>query len=194
MDHETGKIKKQVREKAKAVARKIDRPVVVVGMPGSGKSRIGRMLAQALGFPLRDTDQEIESAAGCSVAEIFERFGEKAFRDSEIRVMRRILSDSAPCIVATGGGTLMNEGVADLVRERAFSLWLRAEPELILSRTAQQGGRPLLAGDNPEKILRDLMERRYPVYAGADLAIDVRDVPAEQTLYEVLEKLDACFV
>lgn len=194
MDHEAGKIKKQVREKAKAVARKIDRPVVVVGMPGSGKSRIGRMLAQALGFPLRDTDQEIESAAGCSVAEIFERFGEKAFRDSEIRVMQRILSDSAPCIVATGGGTLMNEGVADMVREKAFSLWLRAEPELILSRTAQQGGRPLLAGDNPEKILRDLMERRYPVYAGADLAIDVRDVPAEQTLYEVLEKLDACFV
>lgn len=194
MEQDLGKIKKRVREKAKAIVGKVDRPVVVVGMPGSGKSRIGRLLAQALEFPLFDTDQEIESAAGCSVAEIFERFGEKAFRDSEIRVMRRILSDSGPCIVATGGGTLMNEGVADLVRGKAFSVWLRAEPDLILSRTAQQGGRPLLAGGGPEKILRDLMERRYPVYARADLTIDVRDVPAEQTLYEVLEKLDACFV
>lgn len=194
MEQDLGKIKKLAREKAKTVVRKIDRPLVVVGMPGSGKSRIGRMLAQVLGLPLRDTDQEIESAAGCSVAEIFERFGEKAFRDSEIRVMQRILSDSAPCVVATGGGTLMNEGVADLVRDNAFSLWLRAEPDLILSRTVQQGGRPLLAGSDPEKILRDLMERRYPVYAKADLTVEVRDVPAEQTLYEVLEKLDACFV
>lgn len=168
---------------------KIPHPLVLIGMPGAGKSRIGRMLAQALELPFIDTDAEVESAAGCRVSEIFERFGEKTFRDAEARILCQAL-DGPVCVISTGGGAPMSPGIADLIGEKALSLWLRADTALLAARTAGQGGRPLLAGQDPEKRLKDLSEKRYAVYAKADLTVDVRDVPAEETLYDVLGKLD----
>lgn len=192
MSAKSGKIRTQTREKAKVLRDRIDRPVVVTGMMGAGKSRIGRLLAQALGLTFIDTDSEVESAAGCTVADIFERFGEKTFREAESRAMRRAL-ESGPCVIATGGGTLMNAGLADLVADKAFSLWLRAEPDLILARTAEQGTRPLLRADDPGAVLRDLIAQRTPVYARADAIVDVHDAPVEKTLHDVVEALHDFF-
>lgn len=192
MTLKAGKIRSKTKEKAKDLLGRIDRPIAMVGMMGAGKSRIGRLLAQTLELPFYDTDSDIESAAGCSVAEIFSRFGEKVFREAEVKTMRRLL-DAGPCVIATGGGTLMNEGMAERVRGKALSLWLRADPQVILARV-DPASRPLLAGGDPAAIVQDLMEKRAAVYARADLVVDVHDVPVEQTLYDVLEKIHARLV
>src|SRR5271170_6545071 len=142
---------------------KLHKPVVLIGLMGAGKTTIGRRLATALSLPFIDADSEIVEAAGCSIADIFEIYGEAIFRDLEQRVLLR-LTGSAPCIIATGGGAF--------IKEKAISIWLKADLGILLERVSRRDTRPLLKSGDKGTILSKLMEERYPVYAEADITID----------------------
>lgn len=166
----------------------VDRPLVLVGLMGAGKSCIGRRLAQRLRLPFVDADREIEQAAGCSIPEIFSRHGEQAFRDGERRVILRLL-ESPPFVLATGGGAFMDPRTRAVIREKAISVWLRADLDLLVRRTGRRGDRPLLQVEDPRAKLAELMSTRYPVYAEADLTVDSQDGPPDATLERVLAAL-----
>jgi shikimate kinase len=168
----------------------VDRPVVLVGLMGAGKSCIGRRLAQRLRLPFVDADREIEQAAGCSIPEIFDRHGEQAFRDGERRVILRLL-ESPPFVLATGGGAFMDPRTRAAIREKAISIWLRADLDLLARRTGRRGDRPLLQVEDPRATLAELMAARYPVYAEADITVDSQDGPPEATLDRVMAALSA---
>lgn len=169
---------------------RLDRPVVLVGLMGAGKSCIGKRLASRIGVPFADADAEVERAAGCSIADIFDLYGEAAFRDCERRIMRRLL-DERVLVLATGGGAFVDPDTRALIRDKAVSLWLRADLNTLVRRCSRRDNRPLLRQGDPAEILGRLMERRYPVYAEADLVVDSRDVPADRTVDSVLDALAA---
>ena len=164
------------------------RTIVLVGLMGAGKSSIGRRLAQRLTLPFIDADKEIEAAAGCTIEEIFERLGEQAFRDGERRVILRLLDDP-PHVLATGGGAFMDPLIRERIKARAVSVWLHADLELLVRRVSRRNNRPLLKAGNPRDVLASLMERRYPVYAEADIRVDSADGPPEQTVQRVADAL-----
>ncbi len=150
---------------------KADRPIVLVGMMGAGKTTVGRRLAARLGLPFRDSDEEIEKAAGASVTDVFERFGEKEFRSAEHRVIRRLLR-AGPGIIAAGGGALVNEATRGHILKEACTVWLRAGPGTLLRRVGTGHTRPLLSRGDPLVILARLIEERSPVYALATMVVD----------------------
>jgi shikimate kinase len=164
------------------------RPIVLVGLMGAGKSSVGRRVASRLGLPFFDADQEIEAAAGCTISDLFARYGEAAFRDGERRVMARLLSGRR-CVIATGGGAFIDDATRALIAERAISVWLRADLDLLVKRTGGRDHRPLLKNGDPRQILAGLMQKRYPVYAEADLAVDSLDQPTDITVNAVLRAL-----
>jgi len=175
-----------------ALANRLGRSIVLVGLMGSGKSCIGKRLAAYLGLPFVDADREIEAAAGCSIPEIFERHGERAFRDGERRVIQRLLGNPAH-VLATGGGAFIDEATRALVRKCGVSIWLKADIELLLKRVGRRNDRPLLQGVDPRKKLLELMEARNPIYAEADLAVDSADGPPDLTLQRVVQALEEKF-
>ncbi len=164
------------------------RTIVLVGLMGAGKSSIGKRLAQRLGLNFIDADKEIESAAGCSIEEIFERLGEAAFRDGERRVILRLLDDP-PHVLATGGGAFMDPVIRARVKETSLSVWLHADLELLVRRVGRRNNRPLLKTGNTREILSRLMEVRYPIYAEADIRVDSQDGPPEQTVQKVIDQV-----
>ncbi|MDF1792111.1 MAG: shikimate kinase [Thalassobaculaceae bacterium] len=163
----------------------LTRPLVLVGLMGAGKSSIGRRLAQRFGVAFADADTEIEKAAGRSIPEIFEAFGEEEFRNGERRVIRRLIESGGPRILATGGGAFMAEDTRSLIRERATSLWLKADFETLFERVSKRSNRPLLKTADPQATLRELMRKRYPVYGEADIVVETRRVPIEETVDKV---------
>ena len=165
------------------------RSVVLIGLMGAGKTSIGRRLAARLGLPFRDADAEIEMAAGCSIPELFERFGEKEFRDGERRVIRRLLAGD-PLVLATGGGAFMDPDTRAAVRRDAVSVWMRAKLPTLLRRVSGRTNRPLLNGKNPAEVLAGLMAVRHPIYAEADVIVDCSDEPPDHTTVTVLEALE----
>jgi shikimate kinase len=168
----------------------IPRTIALVGLMGCGKSHIGRRLAAALGRVFYDSDTEVEAAAGRSVREIFADLGEPAFRDGERKVIARLI-DGAPVVLATGGGAFIDPLTRAALRERALCVWLRADLDLLVFRTAGRTTRPLLLTGDPRTILGELMEKRYPVYAEAPVVVDTRNEPSEITTERVLEAIDA---
>lgn len=170
-------------------ARLGGRSVVLVGLMGAGKSTLGRRLALRLGVPFRDADQEIEAAAGMSIADIFGVHGEPAFRDGERRVIGRLLQDG-PMVLATGGGAFMNAETRARIAQCAVSIWLRADLDVLMRRVRKRSTRPLLQNADPEGVMRSLMEVRHPVYALADLSVESRDVPQDRVVADVVAALD----
>jgi shikimate kinase len=155
------------------------RSIVLVGMMGAGKSSIGRRLAARLGISFVDADTEIESAAGMTIPEIFEKHGEPYFRAGEARVIARIL-DHGPQVLATGGGAVMDPHTRDLIRDKGISVWLKADLDVLLKRTRRRGDRPLA-----EKI-KDLLPLREPFYAEADIVVQSRDEPHDTIVDEIM--------
>jgi shikimate kinase len=147
------------------------RPIALVGMMGAGKTTLGRALAQRLGWRFRDLDEEVERAADATVAELFEREGEAAFRELEHRALAGLL-DGSLFVLATGGGVVLDPRNRELLRHRALTIWLDASPTTLASRVAGIGGRPLLNGSDPAARLTELLEERRPFYSQADLRID----------------------
>ena len=169
--------------------RKLDKSIVLVGMMGSGKSAVGRRLAAALGVPFRDADTEIEVAAGCSVNEIFSRYGESAFRDGERKVVSRLLNEP-PQVLATGGGAFIDNDIRARIKVQATSVWLKADLDLLAERTARKGTRPLLKGDNPREVLEKLMIERAAIYAQADITVESDAGPHDAIVKRIVAALE----
>lgn len=150
---------------------RLNRPVVLIGLMGCGKTTVGARLAAKIGAPFRDADAEIIKAAGMSIAEIFENLGEQAFRDGEVRVIRRLLS-SPPMVLATGGGAFMAPATREAIKASSVTIWLNAALDTLVERTARRKSRPLLNAGNPREILARLIDERYPTYAEADLHVE----------------------
>lgn len=165
------------------------RHIVLIGLMGAGKSCVGRRLATRLGWDFVDADSEIETAAGCSIPEIFERHGERYFRDGERRVIARLLAAERPQVIATGGGAYMDAETRAAIAHAGVAVWLRADLDVLVRRTARRDNRPLLKKDNPRRVLKDLMEERYPIYAQADLTVDSADGPLDASVARVLQTL-----
>ena len=182
-----------VREAAQGVifegageAREDDRrSLVLVGLMGAGKSTVGRRLAQRLNLRFVDADDEIEAAAGMTIPEIFERYGEAHFRDGERRVIRRLLREPRQ-VIATGGGAFMNDETRALIAAEATSIWLKADLDTLVRRCAKRTDRPLLRGGNQRDTLAALMQQRYPVYETSDLMVesggDTHDVVVDRII------------
>lgn len=164
--------------------------IVLVGLMGAGKTSIGRRLAAQLGLPFRDADAEIELAAGCTIPEIFARYGEPAFRDGERRVIARLLA-AEPMVLAYGGGAFMDASTRAATRREAVSVWLRCPVPTLVKRVAGRDNRPLLAERDREETLRQLTEIRNPIYAEADVIVDCGDEAPDVTTGHVLDALTA---
>jgi shikimate kinase len=157
-------------------AMKLDRTVALVGMMGAGKTSIGRRLAARLVVPFRDADHEIEAAAGLTVAEIFERFGEPYFRDGERKVIARLLEET-PHVLATGGGAFMDGTTRAAMARAAYTIWLKAPVGLLVSRVKKRDSRPLLKEGDMRATMERLLTIREPVYATADMILESADEP-----------------
>ena len=166
------------------------RSVVLIGLMGAGKTAVGKRLAGRLELPFTDADSEIEAAAGESISDIFAQHGEPYFRDGEARVIARLLRNGSQ-VLATGGGAYMNAGTRSNIKANGISVWLKAELPVLLNRVRRRDHRPLLAGKDPQTVMRELMRERYPVYAEADITVVSRDVPHEVIVEEVIEALSA---
>ena len=166
------------------------RSIVLVGMMGAGKSTIGRRLGARLRLPFLDADIEIETAAGMSIPDIFETHGEPHFRDGEARVIARLL-DSGPAVIATGGGAFMREETRNRIRDKAVSIWLKADADTIMKRVKRRADRPLLKTEDPAATVSRLLEAREPVYQNADVTIASRDVPHDRIVEECIDALRA---
>ena len=154
------------------LVKRLDRPIVLVGLMGAGKSTVGRRLARRLGLPFVDSDAAIEDAAGYSAAEVFERFGEQDFRDGERRLVARLIDDGGVRVIATGGGAYVNEATRQLLNDRAITVWLDAPVTLLAERTARRPEtRPMLNKGDRAEILSGLIEQRRPKYAEAHIRI-----------------------
>ncbi|MBT5241095.1 MAG: shikimate kinase [Rhodospirillaceae bacterium] len=166
----------------------LDKIIVLVGLMGAGKSCVGRRVAQRLNIPFLDADAEVEAAAGCSIVDIFEQYGEDAFRDGERRVIARLL-DGPPSVIATGGGAFIDEQTRALINEKGLSVWLRADLETLVERTSGRNHRPLLNGGDQRETLAALIDQRHPIYAEADLVIDTGSDSANFTCARVIDAL-----
>jgi shikimate kinase len=178
--------------RAKSLRRFVPcRTIVLVGLMGAGKSKIGRRLAARLNLPFFDSDHEIEAAAGESIEEIFANRGERVFRDGERRVIARLLAQPVH-VLATGGGAFMDPATRQLIGERGVSLWLRADLDVLVSRVSRRSNRPLLKSGNARAILGALIEQRHPVYAEADVVVDSGEGSPELTVSRAIAALAAC--
>jgi shikimate kinase len=166
------------------------RSIVLVGMMGAGKSSIGRRVAARLNIPFVDADAEIELAADMTIAEIFAVHGEPYFRAGEARVIARLL-ERGPQVLATGGGAFMNAQTRAALKEKAVSVWLKADLDVLTKRLRRRSDRPLLKTDDPVATLTNLLQVRDPVYATADVAVLSRDVTHDVIVDEIIAAVDA---
>lgn len=174
-------------------ALKLDRPIVLVGLMGAGKSSIGKRLAKELNVPFMDSDNVIAEAAACSISDIFEIYGETIFRDLEKRVLVRLLTEEPPSVIATGGGAFLNESIRQIIKEKAVSVWLKADLEVLYERVSRKRTRPLLERGDKREILSRLMVEREPFYSQADITIYSDDGAHESVVMNAVEKLADLF-
>jgi shikimate kinase len=170
------------------VAPIVDRPIVLVGMMGVGKTTIGKRLAVRLGLDFVDADEEIEAAASMTIAEMFDKFGETYFRDGERRVIARLI-DGRPKVIATGGGAFIDDDTRALILKRALSIWLDADIRILAERVARRGHRPLLHDRDPVEVLTQLGKIRGPIYAAADIHIRSDSSPHTRTVDNILKAI-----
>ncbi len=170
-----------------------NKTIVLVGIMGAGKSTVGKILADRLGMRFVDADQEIERAAGCTITDFFEKYGEVEFRKGEERVISRILAGE-PCVLATGGGAFMSEATRLLIKKMATSVWLRVSFEVLAKRLEKRSDRPLLQTTDPQQTLKALIKKRYPIYNDADFIVDAENDGVDITVSKVIECLgDYCY-
>lgn len=168
----------------------LDKPIVMVGLMGAGKTSVGRALARRLGVPFVDSDKEIEAAAGCSVVDIFSLYGEDEFRRVEQRVIARIMSTPPIAkVISTGEGAFITPAVREILRDNALTIWLKADLDLLVKRTNFRNTRPQLLHADSRKILAQLINERYDTYAMADITVKTADESLQKTLGKVLKAI-----
>lgn len=172
-----------------AIARRIDRPLVLVGLMGVGKSTVGRKLAALIGASFTDSDDEIEEAAQLSIAEIFDQFGEGYFRDGERRVIARLVDEKGG-VIATGGGAFCNPETRQLILDKSIAIWLDCDIDTLVERTGRKNNRPLLKNGDPREILTRLKEQRSGDYSQAPVHVVTGDAPHVETAMRILEAVD----
>jgi len=168
----------------------LERSIVLVGLMGAGKSSVGRRFAGRLGLPFVDADAEIETAAGLTIPDIFEVYGEAAFRDCEKRVISRLIGGPVQ-VIATGGGAFVNDETRALIKERAISVWLHAPVALLVERVSRRNNRPLLADKDPGEVLTRLAAEREPYYRQADIRVESGTGPHEKVVDDIIAALAA---
>ncbi|OCC25080.1 shikimate kinase [Croceicoccus estronivorus] len=173
-----------------AIAARIDRPIVLVGLMGVGKSSVGRRLASILHLPFTDADDAIEEAAQMTINEIFAKHGEQEFRDGERRVISRLMEDQQG-IIATGGGAFVNEETRALILDKGLAIWLDADLDTLVERVGRKDNRPLLRNGNPREILAKLKAEREPAYAQAPIHIFSMPGPHQRTVNAILKAINA---
>jgi shikimate kinase len=180
------------KEKMKIQTNKI---ILLVGLMGSGKTSVGKKLAQKLNLPFVDADVEIEKATGLSLVEVLKCFGMEEYRAGEARIMKRLLS-GAPCVLASGGGSFVCQQTRDLAKQNAITVWLKADADLLYKRTTGRQRRPFLDGFdvNLKKRIEDYISKEYPYYSKADIAIDCKDEFVDATALRVVEALENFWV
>lgn len=171
------------------IAARIDRPVVLVGLMGAGKSTVGRRLAAMLGRDFIDADDAIEEAAQRKVSEIFEEFGEAYFRDGERRVIARLLDENGG-VIASGGGAFVDPETRALILERAIAVWIDCDIETLVERTSRRSHRPLLKTGDPRQILTRLAREREPFYSEAHVRVKSENGPHKDTARAIIEAID----
>ncbi len=164
------------------------RTLALVGLMGAGKSSVGRRLAKVLGMEFHDADEEIERAAGRSVSEIFAELGEPEFRAGEHRVIARLVS-GAPIVLATGGGAFQHPETRRVLKEKAVTVWLKVDLEVLARRVGRRDTRPLIRGKDPLQVLAAQAEARYPHYAEADLVVETGDISHQEAVEAILSAL-----
>jgi shikimate kinase len=186
-------VQTEVRPVRRAVANHLQpsRSIVLVGLMGAGKTKIGRRLAARLDLPFFDSDEEIETAAGETIEEIFANRGEAVFRDGERRVIARLLQGPVH-VLSTGGGSFMDPATRRIIAARGVSVWLRAELDVLFTRVSRRSNRPLLKRPDPRGVLAELIERRYPIYAEADVTVDSGEGPPDATASRAIAALAHC--
>lgn len=165
-----------------------DRPIVLVGMMGAGKTTVGRRLAARLRLPFYDADEEIQKAAGMSISELFAAHGEESFRRGEAQVIARLL-EGPPHVLATGGGAVLTPETRRLIKERAVSVWIRADLDLLIARATRRDTRPLLRTENPKETMRALLKAREPLYAEADIVVESEPRPHTHMVETIIERI-----
>ena len=160
------------------------RPLVLVGLMGAGKSKIGRQISTDFEIPFIDTDDEIEKVAGMSIAAIFDLYGEDKFRAIEAREIKRLL-EGKPAVISTGGGAYMQQETRQIINQLGLSVWLKAAPETLAGRISNTDSRPLLKGKDPVKVLKELAKQRYPIYQNAELVIDTDGLSLTKAIEKV---------
>jgi shikimate kinase len=178
-----------IAQKVTDLGKRLDRPVVLVGLMGVGKSTVGRRLARRLGLPFVDSDSAIEDASGFSAAEVYERFGEKDFRDGERRLVARLVEGEVR-VIATGGGAFVDPRTRDLLNERAITVWLDAPVDVLAERTSRRNTRPLLRTADPKATLERLSEERKPSYEEAHIHIRSGNGAHRDVVEAILKALD----
>ncbi|MDR2269015.1 MAG: shikimate kinase [Rickettsiales bacterium] len=167
-----------------------EKPIVLVGLMGAGKTSMGRALARRLKIPFVDLDLEIEAISGCSVIDIFSMYGEPEFRRIEELVFERIVKTPPHFkVISTGEGAFITPKIRDLALKKTITVWLKADLELLEKRTSFRLTRPQLLAGEPSKILSKLIDERYPIYARADITIDVADEPRARTLKKLVDAI-----
>ncbi|MBS1239298.1 MAG: aroK [Proteobacteria bacterium] len=172
-----------------ALAKRVDRPVVLVGMMGVGKSTVGRKLSSLLHLPFADADEAIEEAAQMSVNEIFEKYGEDYFRDGERRVIARLVGEK-PSVIATGGGAFCNDETRALILDKAIAVWLDCDTQTLVERVSRKDTRPLLRGGDPMEIITRLKAEREPFYSQAPIHVVSETGPHNQAVMRILKGID----
>lgn len=164
--------------------------ISLVGLMGSGKTTIGVRLARRLGLLFVDSDHEIEIAAGYSVSEIFEKFGEEEFRKGERRVINRLISEDKKIVLGTGGGAFMDPKTRGRLKRQSIVIWLKVDVDLLVERTSKRDTRPLLKTGDPQEILQKLTEERYPIYKEAHITIESGIGPHDKVVNDIIWKLN----
>ncbi len=167
----------------------VPKTIILIGMMGAGKTCIGRRLAKRLDLPFTDSDQEVEAAAGCSIQDIYEVYGENVFKDTEKRVVRRVLDNDIK-VLSTGGGTYMDTKIRETIKEKAITVWIKAEYETLLPRVLRRDHRPQLKDGSPEDTLKSLIAEYYPVYEEADIIVSCDNSPPDQTTDKIIQEIE----
>lgn len=171
------------------LSERLDRPVVLVGLMGAGKSTVGRRLARKLGLPFVDSDSAIEDASGFTAAEVYERYGEKDFRDGERRLVARLV-DGSVGIIATGGGAFVDPRTRQLLNDKAITVWLDAPIDILTERTSRRDTRPLLRNTDPKRTLEKLAEERRPSYSEAHIRVTSGKGGHGEVVERIIEALE----